>query len=334
MQTPYEGTDCTGSSQSNKLTNADQCFKNSNSLSTPFKNFKISANGAATCAPKQPAAAPSFEDIKMGTLNACHDANNLPTGFKPFTQAVGSAMFGKGVHIVTYTGKGCTGTATVTKLTNSATCYDNANSINTPFLSFKIADTDSNPECTTPKQPDNDSDKTVTVSFFSDTGCCSDPVETVKISKFGVCHNADKPFKGTTQAVGKNLFGRNIHIRQYASRDCSDRAWAQISLSNKDLCYFGSGQYQSFMISDDDGGGSGSGSCNSATPTKKSDTTVVLKLFKETTCCTPGSSRPCLLWLFISTPTCWPLLDTQVGAPGSLVRGGFASSYIVLANRK
>jgi hypothetical protein len=304
----YEGRDCSGRAQESKLTNSKQCFTNTNSLSTPFRSFKISAAGATTCSISQPTGVSTnnvalnlysdsgcctkFEDIKLGTLNSCHDADNLPTGFKSFTQAVGSGMFGKGIHIVTYAGKGCTGTATVTKLTNTATCFKNDASINTPFLSFKIADTDTTPECTTPKQPDNDSDNTVTVSLFGDTGCCSDPVETSKIGKFGICHNANAAFKGSTMSVGQNLFGRNIHVRQYASRDCKDSAWGQISLSNKNVCYVGSGSYLSYMVSDDaggssSGGSSGGGSCNSAQPKPKSDTTVVLELFKESTCCTP-----------------------------------------------
>ena len=328
----YEGTDCTGTSQSSKLTNSRQCFTNTRSLSASFKSFKISASGStATCTAAQPAAVATnnvalnlFSDsgcctqsqtIKMGTLDSCHDANNLPDGFKSFTQAVGSAMFGKGTHIVTYAGQGCTGTATVTQLTNTLTCFKNSNSINTPFLSFKIANTDATPECTTPVQPPNDSDNAVSVSLFGDTGCCSTPVETAKIGKFGVCHNADAPFKGLTQTAGQNTFGRNIHIRQYASRDCKDTNWGQISLSNKNACYSGSSTYQSFLIADDadgtgDGtgaggvisgttssgsgsttggssGGGSAGTCNSTPPKQKSDTTVVLELFKESSCCTP-----------------------------------------------
>ena len=328
----YEGTDCTGTSQSSKLTNSRQCFTNTRSLSASFKSFKISASGStATCTAAQPAAVATnnvalnlFSDsgcctqsqtIKMGTLDSCHDANNLPDGFKSFTQAVGSAMFGKGTHIVTYAGQGCTGTATVIQLTNTLTCFKNSNSINTPFLSFKIANTDATPECTTPVQPPNDSDNAVSVSLFGDTGCCSTPVETAKIGKFGVCHNADAPFKGLTQTAGQNTFGRNIHIRQYASRDCKDTNWGQISLSNKNACYSGSSTYQSFLIADDadgtgDGtgaggvisgttssgsgsttggssGGGSAGTCNSTPPKQKSDTTVVLELFKESSCCTP-----------------------------------------------
>ena len=320
----YEGTDCTGTSQSSKLTNSRQCFTNTRSLSAPFKSFKMSVSGSTTtCTATQPAAVATnnvalnlfsdsgcctqFQTIKMGTLDSCHDANNLPDGFKSFTQAVGSGMFGKGTHIVTYAGQGCTGRATVTQLTNTLTCFKNSNSINTPFLSFKIANTDATPECTTPAQPPNDSDNAVSVSLFGDTGCCSTPVETAKIGKFGVCHNADSPFKGLTQTPGQNTFGRNIHIRQYASRDCKDTNWGQISLSNKNACYSGSSTYQSFLVADDAGGtgdgtgaggvisgttggssgGGSAGTCNSTPPKQKSDTTVVLELFKESSCCTP-----------------------------------------------
>ncbi|KAK3902244.1 alginate lyase-domain-containing protein, partial [Staphylotrichum tortipilum] len=301
----YEGRDCTGTSQESKLTNSRQCFTNSRSLSAPFKSFKISASGSTTsCAVSQPTAVAAsnvalnlFSDsgcctqsqsIKMGTLDSCHDANNLPDGFKSFTQAVGQDMFGKGTQIVTYAGQGCTGTATITKLTNAATCYESNNFINTPFLSFKIVNTDALLECTTPRQPENNSNDTVTVSLFGDVACCSTPVETSKIGKFGVCHNANAAFKGVTQAAGQNTFGRNIHIRRYASRDCKDSTWEQISLSNNNKCYIGSGQYQSYMISDDAGGsGSSTSTCNSTPPKKKSDTTVVLELFKESSCCTP-----------------------------------------------
>ncbi|KAM7190957.1 alginate lyase domain containing protein, partial [Rhypophila sp. PSN 637] len=207
----------------------------------------------------------AVQTIKLGTLDSCHNAN---ADFGSLVEAVGENIF---------------------KISNT-TEGSNSGGGSTGG---------SGGECTTPAQPTNDSDNTVAVSLFGDTGCCSAPVETSKIGKFGVCHNANKPFKGTTQTVGQNLFGRNIKIRQYASRDCSDSAWAEINLSNKALCYVGSGQYQSYMIAEgassgggggtSSGGGStgsGAGSCNSAQPNKKSDTTVVLSLFKESSCCT------------------------------------------------
>ncbi|KAJ4288361.1 hypothetical protein N0V88_007400 [Collariella sp. IMI 366227] len=309
----YEGRDCTGNSLSTKLTNNRQCFYNEGAAGTRYKSFKITAAGAPTCSPQSPASVSDtnvalnlfsdsgcctkFEDIKLGAKNVCHDADNLPTGFKSFTQAVGQSMFGKNIMIVTYSGEGCTGNAMVTKLTNSAACYTNTNSINQPFKSFKISDTTTtSPECTSPKQPPNDSDNTVTLSLFGDTGCCSTPIETSKIGKFGVCHTSNAPFKGTTMTVGQNLFGRNIHVRQYASKDCSNTAWGQVSLSNKNLCYIGSGQYQSYMVYDDAGGSSsssgstggtsGGSTCNSVQPKKKSDTTITLSLYKKGDCCT------------------------------------------------
>lgn len=267
----FEGRDCTGRAQESKLTNSKQCFANSNSGSAPFKSFMISAKGTDSaasaplkaCSVNQPAGVSDdnvainlfsdssccdqFENIKLGKVNSCHDANNLPAGFKSFTQAVGQNMFGKGLHIVTYAGKGCTGTATSTKLTNAPTCYDNAASVNTPFLSFMIADPGSNPggSCNS-APPSKKSDNTVVVELFKENSCCT-PVETAAIGNLDACHNADSPFQALKQAVGQNMFGRNIHIEVFPSRDCNGSG-AKFSLSNKDVCSAGSQTYQSFRV--------------------------------------------------------------------------------------
>ncbi|KAH8681363.1 hypothetical protein BX600DRAFT_446375 [Xylariales sp. PMI_506] len=61
-----------------------------------------------------------FQTTSMGVLNECHNADDW---FVTFNQAVGQNMFGRNIHIYTYTGVDCTGDYFVTDLTNNDVCW-------------------------------------------------------------------------------------------------------------------------------------------------------------------------------------------------------------------
>jgi hypothetical protein len=291
----YEGRDCLGAISNFKLTNTAQCFPHGSNWQS-FKIAVTSDSDGANCAPDPPAIASDntislklfdeancctpVETIKLGTLDSCHNAD---APFSSFVEAVGANMFGKDIHVQAYTSRDCGGTPAEYKLTNDKSCMAASSS---KFLSFKIAVSDTPPQDCVPAQPDNDSDNTVTLDFFSQ-GCCGEkPFETAKIGKFGVCHKADQSFQSITQQVGQSLFGQGIHIQVYEDGSCGSSSFQSYDLSNKAVCYKNGKTYKSFMVSQGSGGGSGgSNNCNTAQPTSANDGTTTLDLYSGTSCC-------------------------------------------------
>jgi hypothetical protein len=66
-------------------------------------------------------------------LNQCHNAANK---FGSVTQHVGQGMFGRDIHIRTYTGTDCTGDSRQVDLTNSDSCDLEAG--NAHWASFEL----------------------------------------------------------------------------------------------------------------------------------------------------------------------------------------------------
>ncbi|KAK3343445.1 hypothetical protein B0T25DRAFT_634547 [Lasiosphaeria hispida] len=79
---------------------------------------------------------------------------------------------------------------------------------------------------------------TVNLILFSDSGCCNEVSagsQTFELgATSGLCTAVSGGFQSLRQAVGQNLFGRNIRIFAFASSDCSGSAGI-VNLSNNFL---------------------------------------------------------------------------------------------------
>jgi hypothetical protein len=297
----YESLGCAGAFTSTKLTNNDTCWPHATSWSS-LKIAVTDGSDSSGCAPQKPVlesdnnvalnlygggdCCTMVEDIKLGTLDSCHNST-LP--FRSFVESVGANMFGRNIHVLTYESQGCSGSAAPWKLSNNGTCLIDPHE-QPDWLSFKLSVTSDPPSgggsgCT-PTPPDNkNNDNTVTIELYAGDCCNQMPVETAHIGKTNVCKKADQPYHGLTQSVGKNLFGKNIHIRMYADESCSDPTWTQASLSNAANCYPSpqSQEFKSFMVFDDLD--TTSPAANSEPPDNKSnDNTATLTLYAGTQC--------------------------------------------------
>ncbi len=136
----YTDASCTSTkSMSVDLTNHPQCF----SGTQKWGSFKLSSPSLQPSKPDNPSCngqpdnkddntvtlrlssegctCGGFEDITLGKLDECHDANGP---FQGFMQTVGQNLFGRSIHVLTYASKGCSGGAWVTSLSNNDVCYD------------------------------------------------------------------------------------------------------------------------------------------------------------------------------------------------------------------
>jgi hypothetical protein len=91
--------------------------------------------------------------------------------------------------------------------------------------------------CATGPGPNIKDDNTVTLELFSTS---NELFETISIGNIGNCHNLDTAAHTFIQAVGQNLFHRNLHIITFSSSDCNggSQAW---DLTNNGKC-FGNGE--------------------------------------------------------------------------------------------
>jgi hypothetical protein len=190
----------------------------------------------------------SFETITIGKLDVCHKPkdNHTITGF---SQRVGPNLFGRQIHIQMYTDDNCGSTNFgVAQLSNNPTCI-----FGDTWNSFKIASS-SDPGSPPPApscglRPATNNDNTVTLSLFSDTGCCTPLVKSISIGTLNECHDAGAPFNAITEAVGQNMFGRKLHVYLYPDSGCSTSTYGIAELSNSVGCVFNQGPaWQSFMI--------------------------------------------------------------------------------------
>lgn len=76
---------------------------------------------------------------------------------------------------------------------------------------------------------------TVTVKLYSDDSCCN-VLQTTSMGVLDECHNAAGSFYSLRQAVGQNMFGRNIHIASYTGTDCAGDASIE-QLTNTAECW-------------------------------------------------------------------------------------------------
>ncbi|KAB5526311.1 hypothetical protein GE09DRAFT_1229149 [Coniochaeta sp. 2T2.1] len=151
----------------------------------------------------------------MGKLDSCHNAIGGNT-ISSFWQASGQGMFGKNTHIYYYRQADCKGSAVDYKLTNQAGCQ--AAGGDGEYRSFMIATSGS---CSNkPAQPSNSGDNTLTLSLHASSCCTDTAFETTTTGKFGVCNKAKKGFKGVTERVGTNLFGRDLHVWAFKDHAC------------------------------------------------------------------------------------------------------------------
>jgi len=105
--------------------------------------------------------------------------------------------------------------------------------------------------CTSPA-PSKGNVIQVNLILFSDSGCCNQVAtdsEAFELeAKGGFCNQVGgSGFQSLRQAVGQDVFGRNLRIFAFASSDCSGAAGI-IDLSNNFVCdQFGGGMH-SFSI--------------------------------------------------------------------------------------
>ncbi|KAF2111870.1 alginate lyase-domain-containing protein [Lophiotrema nucula] len=232
----------------------------------------------------------SFETIKLGSLNQCHNGN---AAFGSLMQSVSQSMFGQGIHLYAYAEADCGGTPADMDLTNDVQCTNDK--ITTNWQSFKLAISgapagNSNPGCTVQQPVSSGNDNTVTLDLFA-SSCCdkNGPFQNFTIGNLGVCHTAKQQFNDFTQRVGSNLFGQDIHVVLYGDSACADHAFSVFDLSNNAVCYEGSG-WNSFKVEKPAASGAkgqlsaASSTCN-AQPENDSDNTLTLDLYPQDGCC-------------------------------------------------
>ncbi|KAK4446234.1 alginate lyase-domain-containing protein [Podospora aff. communis PSN243] len=238
------------------------------------------------------------QSTRLGTLNSCHNGNHP---FRSFVQNVGSNMFGRNVRILAYPDRDCEGDPVITSLTNAPRCFNNAVD-NAWWQSYQISATatsggDGALDCTV-NQTTLTSENTVGLNLFADAaqGCCNTPAQTFRVGTLNSCHRPTNAFTAISQAVGANMFGRNIHISLYDDDACASEQQTTLSLSNQPRCYRDGGPWRSFQIhegesegggSSGDGGGPGSPGCDASLtlPNNDSDNTVGLAFYADGPCC-------------------------------------------------
>ena len=105
--------------------------------------------------------------------------------------------------------------------------------------------------CTSPA-PAKGSLITVNLILFSDSGCCNE-VQTFSegfelgATGGGFCNTVAGGFSSLRQAVGQDLFGRNLRIFAFTTTDCTGSAGI-VNLSNNFVCDTFGAQMKSFII--------------------------------------------------------------------------------------
>ncbi|KAL2786676.1 alginate lyase-domain-containing protein [Aspergillus keveii] len=275
----YDGLDCTGGSTSLSLSNSKGCQAVS-SGNGGYQSFMLSE--PQTCPVTGPAigsdntvtmelysdvgCCTTVETIKMGNTGTCHEAD---ASFHSFSQAVGKNEFGWNIHIHTFTQSGCQGDYDSFSLSNAATCNKNG----AAWKSFMIER-----DCAR-HDLDVKNDNTVSLALYRDGDCCVFNGEDIDLGTLGSCHNANDKFGSITQAVGQNMFGKDIHVQLFEGADCSGAA-KDYSLTNKDgWCSAGgvNEEFQSFMIKKQ---------CDTHDVTYAGDFGVSLAFWQDGDCCT------------------------------------------------
>ncbi|KAB5533607.1 hypothetical protein GE09DRAFT_1227616 [Coniochaeta sp. 2T2.1] len=139
-----------------------------------------------------------------------------------------------------------------------------------------------------PAQPSNSGDNTLTLSLHASSCCTDTAFATTTIGKLGVCHKAKKGFRGVTECVGTNPFGRDLHVWAFKDHACGGSSPMVIDLTNDAECYTStdSQTYFSFAVVQGlRGDRSTFTSCKPSPAAVKTDNTVTLKLFSDD-CCT------------------------------------------------
>ncbi|KAK0122337.1 hypothetical protein ONS95_010578 [Cadophora gregata] len=208
------------------------------------------------------------ETSKIGNFDICHNSNGP---FSSVQQAVGKNLFDRGIKVVAYRGRDCTGgSATGLSLSNSQGCQS-LTSGDAGFRSYEVTEP---PSCAS-TGPGVQSDTTVTMALFSDFGCC-ESFQTFKLGNTGTCHDASQGFHGFTQSVGRGKFGWNIHIQTFVDAGCNGKQ-DSFSLTNEPTCNKNGKAWKSFRIERQ---------CdNRVIPATKNSNTVSLAFYRDGGCC-------------------------------------------------
>lgn len=104
--------------------------------------------------------------------------------------------------------------------------------------------------CTTPA-PAKGSLITVNLILFSDAGCCNQVATDSEAFELeaqgGFCNNVSGGFQSLRQAVGQDVFGRNIRIFGFSGEDCTGSSGV-VDLSNAAVCDTFGGVMRSYVL--------------------------------------------------------------------------------------
>ena len=244
----------------------------------------------------------SFQTIKMGALDECH---NSTQPLSSFVQAVDSAMFNRGIQILLYSGENCQGSVQNIGLTNAAQCWaDQSGRWQSLAITTNIpvgigegssSSSSATPTHTATTKPVSSSTSTstsavatcsasspainanvVTLNLFGDEGCCTTAAQTIKMGTLDECHNSTQPLRSFAQAVDSTMFNRGVQILMYSGQNCRGNM-QNFGLTNAAQCWADqTGSWQSFVITANPPVGiSSAGSTPSSTASRKSSTTSI-----------------------------------------------------------